>query len=80
MKVPATGDLILRCNMLISYVYVSSSTHIYAATLECTMYSISTEVLRKLQMEKERKRKLTETGMIAIQKYRLDPVSSTRKK
>lgn len=31
-------------------------------------------------MKKERNRRLTVIGMIAIQKYRLDPVSSTRKK
>jgi hypothetical protein len=35
---------------------------------------------KSYKWKKERKRKLTEIGMIAIQKYRLDPVSSTRKK
>lgn len=35
--------------------YVSSSTQIYAATSECPVYSISTEVTTKATNEKRKK-------------------------
>ena len=43
--------------MLISYVYVSLSTHIYAATSECTMYSMSTEATAKATNGKKKRKK-----------------------
>jgi hypothetical protein len=42
--------------MFISYVYVSLSTHIYAATSECTMYSITTEVTAKATNGKKKEK------------------------